>query len=209
MLELGRYPTPVAQLASLSTPNCALWIKRDDLTSPIYGGNKLRKLERLLDDARQKGAERIVTVGAVGSHHVLATGVFGALLGLRVEAVLLPRPDSPGVLTALRATIAQRVQLFPAESYAAARQRLQAWAEEGAYVIPAGGSNRLSTLGILDAAVELAAQVRAGALPEPDLIVVPLGSGGTVAGLLAGLEKTELRSRVLAVTVAEPAKLFE
>lgn len=209
MLELGRYPTPVAPLASLSTPGSALWIKRDDLTSPIYGGNKLRKLERLLNDARQNGARRLVTVGAVGSHHVLATGIFGAALGLRVEAVLLPRPDSPGVLSTLRASIAQGVALFPAETYAEARQRLQAWADEGAYVIPAGGSNRLGTLGIIDAATELARQVRAGALPEPDLIVVPLGSGGTVAGLLAGLEQTELRTRVLAVTVAEPAKVFE
>jgi 1-aminocyclopropane-1-carboxylate deaminase/D-cysteine desulfhydrase-like pyridoxal-dependent ACC family enzyme len=209
MLELGSYPTPVAELTSLSSPGSALWIKRDDQTSPIYGGNKLRKLERLLDHARQTGARRIVTLGAVGSHHVLATGIFGAALGLRVEAVLLPRPDSPGVLTTLRATIAQGVALFPAESYAEARLRLQAWAAEGAYVIPAGGTNRLGTLGIMDAAAELALQVQAGALPEPDLIVVPLGSGGTVAGLLAGLAQTELRSRVLAVTVAEPAKLFE
>ena len=209
MLEFGSYPTPVARLALLSTAASALWIKRDDLTSPIYGGNKVRKLGRLLDDARQRGASRVVTVGAVGSHHVLATAIFGAALGIRVDAVLLPRPASDGVLTALRATVAQGARLFPAESYAEAKQRLHAWAAERAYVIPAGGSNRLGTLGIVDAAAELALQVRAGALPEPDLIVVPLGSGGTVAGLLAGLENTELRSRVLAVTVAEPAKVFE
>ena len=53
-----------------------MWVKRDDLTSPIYGGNKVRKLERLIPEALARGKKRIITVGAVGSHHVLATAVF-------------------------------------------------------------------------------------------------------------------------------------
>src|SRR5579864_4316860 len=80
---LGRYPTPVEPVPSLSRSDCELWVKRDDLTHPVYGGNKVRKLDRILADAkrarpggehaRQTVAMRIATLGAVGSHHVLAT----------------------------------------------------------------------------------------------------------------------------------------
>ncbi len=209
MLRLGTYPTPVTRLDALSTPDTALWIKRDDLTHPLYGGNKVRKLAHLLADAQQRRAQRVVTVGSVGSHHVLATGVFGKLAGMHVDAALLPQPRTPHVLETVRASVAQGVGLFPAESYTQAARLVQSWVAAGAYYIPAGGSNRVGTLGIVEAAAELAAQVRAGELPEPDLIVLPLGSGGTTAGLLAGLASAGLRSRVLAVTVAEPPELFE
>ncbi len=209
MLNLGTYPTPVSHVAALSSADSALWIKRDDLTNPVYGGNKVRKLEHLLFDAREHGATRVVTVGSVGSHHVLATGIFGKLAGMRVDAVLLAQPRTAHVLETLRASVAQGANLFPAESYTQAARRLQAWVAEGAYYIPAGGSNRVGTLGMVQAAAELAVQVRAGELPEPDLIVLPLGSGGSAAGLLAGLSNAGLRSRVLAVTVAEPTSRFE
>jgi 1-aminocyclopropane-1-carboxylate deaminase/D-cysteine desulfhydrase-like pyridoxal-dependent ACC family enzyme len=205
---IGTYPTPIQLLESLSTKSCSLWIKRDDLTHPVYGGSKVRKLGRLLDDAAEVGASRIVTLGAVGSHHVLSTGIFGKLAGLEVEAVALRQPQSEHVLETLRASIGQGVRLFPADSYAEAARYLAASAADGAYLIPAGGSSRLGTLGVLEAATELAAQVAAGELPEPDLLVVPLGSGGTVGGLLAGLAQARLRTRVLAVAVADPVKLF-
>jgi 1-aminocyclopropane-1-carboxylate deaminase/D-cysteine desulfhydrase-like pyridoxal-dependent ACC family enzyme len=208
MLEIGVYPTPVERLSSLSTATSSLWIKRDDLSNPMYGGNKVRKLAHLLADAKSRRKTRVVTVGGVGSHHVLATGIFGKLAGLHVDAALLSQPCSPHVLETIRATAAQGVGLFPAGSYSEAADLLEAWVARGAYYIPAGGSNRLGTLGVLDAALELAAQVHAGQLPEPDLIVVPLGSGGTAAGLLAGVAQAGLASRVLAVTVAEPPELF-
>jgi 1-aminocyclopropane-1-carboxylate deaminase/D-cysteine desulfhydrase-like pyridoxal-dependent ACC family enzyme len=209
MLMLGTYPTPVEQLRSLSTASTALWVKRDDLTHPTYGGNKLRKLEYLLNDARERHATQVVTVGTVGSHHVLATGIFGKLAGLRVAAALLAQPRTPHAVETLRASVAQGIELFPAQSYAHAMRRVRAWVAAGAYFIPAGGSNRVGTLGMVDAGLELAAQVRSDELPAPDLIVVPLGSGGTCAGLLAGITTAGLQSRVLAVSVAEPQELFE
>lgn len=202
-------PTPVELLAPLSTAGCSLWLKRDDLTHPLYGGNKVRKLERILLDARARGATRLVTIGAVGSHHVLATGIFGRLAGMRVDAAVLAQPRSAHVLDTLRASLAQGVGLFPARTYLQAARLTESWVERGAYAIPAGGSSELGTLGIVDAAAELAEQVRSGELPEPDLIVVPLGSGGTVAGLLAGLALNGLNSRVLAVVVTEPSAVFE
>ncbi|MET0792386.1 MAG: pyridoxal-phosphate dependent enzyme [Polyangiaceae bacterium] len=208
MAELGTYHTPVQLLEPLSTAASCLWVKRDDLTHPLYGGSKLRKLGRLLDDAQEVGATRLVTVGAVGSHHLLCTGIFGKRAGLEVEAVVLRQPQSNHVLETLRASVGQGVRLIPADSYSAAARHLAASAANGAYSIPAGGSNRLGTLGMLDAASELAAQVQAGELPEPDLLVVALGSGGTVGGLLAGLAQARLRTRVLAVAVTDPVQVF-
>jgi 1-aminocyclopropane-1-carboxylate deaminase/D-cysteine desulfhydrase-like pyridoxal-dependent ACC family enzyme len=208
-LNFGHYPTPVNRLGAWCTPRTELWLKRDDLTHPLYGGNKVRKLDYLLADAQRAGASRVVTVGSVGSHHVLATGVFGKLAGMRVDAALLPQPRTPHVLETLRASAAQGVGLFPFDSYRRAARQLKAWTADGAYFIPAGGTNHIGTLGMVAAVAELAAQVRAGELPEADLIVVPLGSGGTVAGLLAGLAASQLRTRVLAVTVAEPPEHFE
>src|SRR6187431_985260 len=208
MLDFGTYPTPVACLEQLSSAATTLWIKRDDLTNPVYGGSKVRKLGPLLDDARSRGATKVVTLGAVGSRHVLATGVFGKRAGLSVEALVLRQPQSAHVLETVRASIAQGVVLVPAASYAEATRQLALRAAAGVYAIPVGGSNRLGTLGLVAAAVELAQQVRAGVLPEPDLIVVPLGSGGTAAGLTAGLLRAGLRTRVLAIAVAEPVKVF-
>jgi len=209
MLDFGTYPTPIGCLEQLSTATTTLWIKRDDLTHPVYGGSKLRKLGPLLDDAKSRGATKVVTMGAVGSHHVLATGVFGKLVGLSVEAVVLRQPQSPHVLETARASIGQGVVLVPAASYAEAARHLAVCAAAGAYLIPAGGSSLLGTRGLVAAAAELAEQVRAGLLPEPDLIVLPFGSGGTAAGLAAGVVQAGLATRVLAIAVAEPVKVFE
>jgi 1-aminocyclopropane-1-carboxylate deaminase/D-cysteine desulfhydrase-like pyridoxal-dependent ACC family enzyme len=203
-VALGNYPTPVERLEALSRPGCDLWVKRDDLTSALYGGNKVRKLERLLADARDRGAERIVTVGAVGSHHVLATAVYGRRAGFAVEAVLVPQPRTDHVVEDLRADLAQGMKAIPARSYAHAAARVAARLGRGSYFIPVGGSNLLGALGYVDAARELAAQVQAGAMPEPDLVVVTLGSGGTAGGLAAGFALCGMKTRVLAVTVAEP-----
>src|ERR1700755_692199 len=108
-LALGRYPTPVEPIPSLSNARADLWIKRDDLTHPVYGGNKVRKLEHLLaavPSSRRGGPPRIVTMGAVGSHHVLATAYFGAQSNMTVEAVLFPQPSTAHVVEVLRADLA-------------------------------------------------------------------------------------------------------
>lgn len=208
MLAFGSYPTPVQRLAKLSTTTTSVWVKRDDLTHPLYGGSKLRKLGPMLDEAKQRGATKIVTMGALGSHHVLATGVFGRLAGFTVEAVVLPRIACPQVREITRASVAQGVKLVAASNYREAAAHLRTSAAAGAYVIPAGGSSERGSLGLVAAAAELAEQVGASVLPEPDLLVVALGSGGTTAGLVAGLEQAGLATRVLAVAIAEPYAVF-
>jgi len=208
MLDFGTYPTPVEWLEPLSSASTALWVKHDDLTNAQYGGSKVRKLGPLFEDAKYRGATRLVTLGAVGSHHVLATGIFGKHAGFSVQAVVMPQPQSCHVLQTARASIGQGVRMIPVTSYREAMREMATCQEQGAYAIPTGGSNRLGTLGLVTAAAELEAQVHAGLLPEPNLIVVALGSGGTAGGLCAGLVRTRLRTRVLAIAVAEPVKVF-
>jgi D-cysteine desulfhydrase len=206
-LTLGRYPTPIERLDALSNARTELWVKRDDLTNPAYGGNKVRKLDWLLSDARAHGAKRIVTVGAAGSHHVLATTYFGHEEGFDVEAVLVPQPRTDHVVQVLRASIGLGLRAVPIASWGAAAfamARRMATRDASTYVIPVGGSNRVGAMGYVAAARELAAQVRAGEMPEPDVCVVALGSGGTAGGLAAGLAAEGIGARVVGVCVSRP-----
>jgi 1-aminocyclopropane-1-carboxylate deaminase/D-cysteine desulfhydrase-like pyridoxal-dependent ACC family enzyme len=207
-LALGRYPTPVQHAAAASAPGCDLWVKRDDLTNEGYGGNKVRKLEPILAAALAAGARRLITVGAAGSHHVLATTYFGRRAGLEVEAVLVPQPRTPHVMEGLRADLALGLRVFPAASVALAVPiALARAARAGTYAVAVGGSSVLGSSGYVRAARELATQVREGRMPEPDVCVVALGSGGTAAGLAAGFEAEGLRTRVVGVRVATPGWL--
>ena len=204
MTSLGHYPTPVEPIPALSAPGCTLWVKRDDLTHDVYGGNKVRKLEHLLEHARARGARRLVTVGAVGSHHVLATTYFGGKAGFEVEAVLVPQPGNEHVIEVLRADLALGLRAFPVSSWGAAPWTLLGRIARGARFITVGGSSAVGSLGYLAAGRELAVQVRAGLLPEPDVCVVALGSGGTAGGLAAGFAAEGLKTRVVGVCVSTP-----
>ena len=204
-IALGSYPTPVERLASLSTDRTTLWVKRDDRTSSVYGGNKVRKLEHLLAEAKRRGKSRLLTIGAAGSHHVLATSVFGRAQGLEVAAVVVPQRYTEHVVENMRADLAAGATLRPTWGYAAVPfVTAFAWTR-ATYVVPVGGSNVTGSMGYVEAAFELAQQVRAGELPEPDVAIVTLGSGGTVAGLAAGFVAAGLKTKVVAVVVAGPS----
>lgn len=202
---IGVYPTPVERLTALGTSSTTLWVKRDDLTNPVYGGNKVRKLERLLFEACRRGKRRIVTVGAAGSHHVLATTLFGGRAGFEVDAILTPQRATPHVAENLRADLGLGAHLHTARTYPGAALGMLLRAGRDAYLVPVGGSNLVGSLGYVDAAFELANQVKSGALPEPDAVVVTVGSGGTAAGITAGLALAGLRSVVIGVLVSSPA----
>lgn len=187
----------------LHTARGRLWLKHDGLTHPVYGGNKIRKLLFVLDEVERLGARRILTFGTTGSHHVLATAVLARARGIDTAAILTPQPMTPHVEEMSRAIAAQGVRIYRAASTLGVPLVFLAAEEPGDYVLPPGASTPLGARGYAEAVLELARQVRAGLLREPDVIVVPLGSGGTAAGLLAGLVHYELKSRVLAVTVSK------
>jgi D-cysteine desulfhydrase len=207
-LAIGCYPTPVARIDALSNSEAELWVKRDDRTHEVYGGNKVRKLELLLADARARGAKRIVTVGAAGSHHVLATTYFGTREGFAVEAVLVPQPRTDHVVEVLRAAVGLGLRSIPVASWAAALPAILRRIVGGGRAVrfvTVGGSSAVGAMGYVSAARELAAQVRAGEMPEPDVCVVALGSGGTAAGLTAGFEAEGMRTKVVGVCVSQPS----
>lgn len=200
-VPLGEFPTPVERLPALD-----IWVKRDDRSGALYGGNKVRKLEFLLADAIARGAHRIVTLGAFGSHHLLATTVYGRLAGLEVCSLVCPQPSTEHARDTLLLSVGAGACLHPARNlsvlpFAMAIVGRRHRAEKRVF-IPPGGSSPLGALGYVVAALEVAEQVRAGALPPPDAIYVPFGSGGTAAGLVVGLRLAKLEhARVFAVRV--------
>ena len=210
-VSLTTLPTPVEPLERLARVSgvAPLWIKRDDATGRLYGGNKPRKLELLLGAALARGRRRVLTFGALGTHHGLATTICARAAGLDTTLVLVPQPVTPHVQRCLRLLHACGAELHLASGVAdAARQALailaRGWLRsDPPEIIPTGGSSVLGALGYVNAGLELSEQVRAGLLPEPAAIFVPLGSGGTVAGLLAGLRAGGLASRVVAVLVTD------
>lgn len=208
-VPLGTFPTPAHRLDALCTPQTAVYVKRDDRSGELYGGNKVRKLEPLLFDARARGKTRLLTVGAAGSHHVLATATYGRAAGFEVAAVLVPQPGSPHVVNNLRASLGRGLEPICARgSHEVPLQVLAHMTPQTAFV-SLGGSSVLGTLGYVHAAFELRAQIEAGELPEPDVIVTALGSGGTVAGLAVGLEVAGLGARIVAVAVSSPVFVLE
>ena len=198
-LALGHLPTPLEPLPRLSAElgGPPIWVKRDDCTGLGLGGNKVRKLEYLLGEAREQGVTTVLTLGGVQSNHARQTAAAAARLGLRCELVL-PRVvarqgtdyDANGNVLLDRLFGAQ---LFVVEDEPAAARTLQerlAAAEqrgERAVVHPPGGSTPVGALGYVRAALELAAQARAAGLCF-QRIYVAVGTGGTLAGLLRGFQ---------------------
>lgn len=204
-VRLGDWPTPVTSIDPPAGFDGELWVKRDDQSSSLYGGNKVRKLEYLLADARRSGAGRLITVGVVGSHHCLATAVHGRGQGLPTSLILFPQPmtEHARAIAGLNRAWAAETRMcssFAAEPFvgAALRWRLR---RESPYVIPGGGSNALGALGYVGAAMELAEQVQRGELPRPDTITVAAGTLGTVAGLAIGVAMTDVADRVVGVRI--------
>mgnify|MGYP006296031391 FL=1 len=201
---LGEFPTP---LEHRHTDRLPLWIKRDDLTHPVYGGNKLRKLEYALGQAISRGHRSVATFGAAGSNHALATAVHAASLGLECTCLLGPQPAGPAVCRTLNRHLTLGTRLVPWGGSRADRLALYRRLFHGPdaahrpWIIPIGGSTWHGTVGYVNAAFELAAQIRAGHAPEPDFVYLPLGTMGTVAGLAAGLAAAGLRTRVVAARV--------
>jgi D-cysteine desulfhydrase len=203
-LTLGSYPTPLRRLDGIPGAQHELWLKDDGVSALPYGGNKVRKLERLLALAQRSGAQRLLTVGAAGSHHVLATCVFGQHFGLSTHAVLTPQPWTPHAEETLRAGLNAGLSAVSAASYLDALRKLRGERRGTDYVIGPGGFGAAGTWAYRLAVDELSEQLtRAGVGRPLDAILVAAGSGSTAAGLLAGCIETGVARRVIAVQVTQ------
>ncbi|HVO67767.1 MAG TPA: pyridoxal-phosphate dependent enzyme [Syntrophales bacterium] len=209
-LVFGEFPTPVEKLSGLChrLDRDNLYIKRDDLSSRAYGGNKVRKLEFLLADALKNGAGRVITSGGAGSNHALATALYAQQAGLKAVLMLYQQPNSHAVMDNLLMDLYSGAKLFHHDSY---EEHLQAFKEvvkwyeifDGRvpYVIPLGGSSSVGAIGYVNAGFELADQIDAGKLPVPSRIYLALGTMGTTAGLLLGLKAAGIKTHLYAARV--------
>jgi D-cysteine desulfhydrase len=195
-VELGLRETPVEWWR---VGDATLLAKRDDVSSPPPGGNKVRALELLF--AGLEPGQTLLTVGATGSTHALAVACHGARIGARTQVITWPQ-EVHAVAIATAARLNAEAEVTAARSVAEAYLRAAVRRARGSvHWIPAGGSVPLGALGHVGAAVELAEQLDRARLPLPDTIVVPLGSGGTAAGLFVGLAVCGLPTRVIGVRV--------
>ena len=205
-MDLSDLPTPLssASLESLQNPR-AITIKRDDLSGRRYGGNKIRKLEYLLHRARERGARRIATFGAIGSNHAVATALCAIDAGFECTCLLAHQSLKPGLSRALRIhqSIGTEVVALSGgrtERVATMRRVLQG---RGVFAIPMGGSSWLGTIGFVNAGLELAAQIDAGECPPPARVYVAFGTMGTAVGIALGLALAGLETEVHAVRVTD------
>jgi 1-aminocyclopropane-1-carboxylate deaminase/D-cysteine desulfhydrase-like pyridoxal-dependent ACC family enzyme len=208
-------PTPLHPLPRLSAAlgdRAEVWIKREDLLPLGFGGNKLRNLEYLVADALAAGADTIVTVGRRWSNHARLTAAAGMRAGLAVHAVLTGPPEiaerSPnvGLCRLFGAVVHLTTNVDREERTRLADKVVEDLRGEGhrPYVIGAGGSGATGVLGQVRAARELADQARRVGI-HVDGVVLATATGGTQAGLLAGLAGESDRPAIKGFAVAAPA----
>ena len=213
-------PTPLEKLPrfseALSGPN--IWIKRDDLLGLTAGGNKTRKLEFLVADALARGADTLITCGAIQSNHCRLTLAAAVKEGLKCRLVLEeripgsydPRAGGNNLLYSLLGV--DQVRIVPAGTsmateMAAVEEELAAAGRKG-YVIPGGGSTPLGALGYVSCAQEIIAQTFELGL-DIDAIFCASGSSGTQAGLITGLQGYGMKVPVFGINVSRTKEVQE
>ena len=208
-LHFAHLPTPIESMprASAFLKGPRLLVKRDDQTGLAFGGNKTRKLEYLLAEAREQGAETLISAGAVQSNHCRQTVAAASRFGMGCILVLFgDPPETPDGNHFLH-------YLLGAEIIYTSRAQIEDKLEEvfqralsdgrEPYLIPYGGSNPTGALGYVNAMLELAEQT-----VDPDWIVFPSSSGGTQAGMLVGARMSGFGGKILGISVDEPADVL-
>ena len=207
-IPLAQLPTPIEEI-DYPWSGHKLFVKRDDLTGSVLSGNKIRKLEYLLADAKAKGCDTVITCGGVQSNHARATAIAARQVGLDSVLVLTgERPDQLDGNLLLGRMVGANIRIIPpmssADRLARAVEIGQELEKDGRtpYVIPSGGSNELGVFGYMRAAKEIEEDCGLSC-PDAATVVVPVGSGGTYAGLFLGLKMLGSHLKVVGATVDE------
>ena len=206
---LGIFPTPLhrAHRLEAAVGSGPVWLKRDDLAGFAVAGNKTRPLEHLLGDALARGADVLVTGGGPGSNFCPAAALAARAAGLDCELVVWgdvdgDLRDAPNLALAAAAGATLRptgdADRSAIDRLVTERAAELATAGRRPYAVPRGGSTGVGALGFATAAAELLDQI------EPALVVLSVGSGGSVAGLTAGFAAAGAAVPVLAVSVSRP-----
>jgi len=215
-LKLAQTPTPLLPLSRLSETlgGPRLWVKRDDLTGAASSGNKVRKLEFLLAEAKAQGCDTLITSGGVQSNHCRAVAVLGAQLGLKVHLLLRSdtQPQPVGNLF-LDQLVGATISHYSLNEFRDLDGLFQYWQEHyknlgrKVYSIPTGGSNGTGAWGYIAAAEELADDFAQQQI-DPYAVVHATGSGGTQAGLLLGFHLHQVDCRVISYAVCDDQAYF-
>ena len=211
-LQLALTPTPIQKLERLSRRlGVELYVKRDDLTGLLESGNKIRKLEFLVGEALERGADTLISCGTLESNCCRAVAAVAARLGLRAILVFKgPRPailDGNHLLGRLLGAEPVYCSETEFERVGEVFDRLSREVEARGgkpYVIPESGATEVGALGYLACAQELAEQVSRGA-PAFDSVLITAFSGGSQAGLLMGKELHGLSAEIVGIPVAYAA----
>lgn len=209
MVSLFTGPTPVEEMPRLRAESGArprLFVKRDDAISFGFGGNKVRKLEYALAQARALGADTLVTLGGLQSNHARATAAAAAKLGMKCVLIINgERQDRPTANALLDRLLGAEIEYIPSrnERAEATERVLSRLRTEGRtpYFLPLGASTPVGACGFVAAVGELVGQ---GVMP--DVIIHASSSGGTQAGIVAGVAKYGLGTRVIGVSADDPAE---
>jgi 1-aminocyclopropane-1-carboxylate deaminase/D-cysteine desulfhydrase-like pyridoxal-dependent ACC family enzyme len=202
-IELCELPTPVEALPGLGNN---AWVKRDDLSNQLYGGNKTRKFEFIAADILKKKATHVVTLGGTGTNHGVATAMVCTELGLDCTVITFNQPDSPFVKKNQALMKKFGAKLINAGSLTMAAMRFYLdplRLSQNHYFLAGGGGTALGTLAYVNAALELHQQIANGDCPEPDSIYVPAGSVATLAGLTLGCAIAGIKTKVIGIQIMD------
>lgn len=214
---LGFYPTPFHKLERVSAETGVnIYIKREDFSGmSLFGGNKVRKLEYLIGDAKAKGCDTVITFGATQSNHAMQTATVACKCGMKpilfLDAIVEPKAEDIRANLLLDAILEAEVHILtplPGESMAETLERQRAAVDERiaeleaegrkVYEMPTGGSTAVGIVGFIDAFVEMSAQAEEAGI-DPEYVFMASGTGGTMAGMTAG--KALLGSRIRPVGI--------
>ena len=210
-IRLGAAPTPLRPLPGLTDGPAEVWLKDESgFGDGGWGGNKVRKLEWLIPEAKRRGKTTLLTVGGIGTNWGLACCLYGQEHGLKTILALVDQPVDGHVREQMKRLEESGAEIHYTHTKARTVPEV-VWlmARHRPYFLPAGGSNAVGTVGYVEVALELAEQVKSGEIAEPSHVVCAVGSGGTAAGLMLGLELAGLDTKVLGVVVNDKLRLDE
>ena len=215
-LQLTNGNTPLVPLNKIfaNSPDYRVWMKRDDFTGVELSGNKVRKLDFLIAEAIDSGANHIITCGGIQSNHCRTAAYMARKKDLKCTLFLRGQPDdnlSGNLLLNLLAGV--QIEYVTTEQYINIDQMMNEYAREiggkneQCYVIPEGGSNATGAWGYVSCFSEIIDQIKKYHL-HFDAIVVATGSGGTHAGLLIGKSMFSSDIDILSINVCDNSDFF-
>lgn len=216
-ISLANLPTRIYKLENLSSKlKKNIYIKRDDETGIELSGNKVRKLEFSIAEAKKQGAKVLITCGGIQSNHARATAVAAVKLGMK-SVLLLRKPENKLIEGnhLLDLIVGSDVRFVTREEYSEKRfeimEEIKAEFDkkgETAYIIPEGASNGIGLFGYINAIDEIKTQEKMLGI-KFDTIVSCVGSSGTYGGLVAGNKLFDTNYNVIGINICDTAEYFK